>query len=61
MAKQIIISCHPDGSAVLEGQGFEGTECNQAMAEFEKVMGKTVDRGVNGDINKQGRVNVQNH
>ena len=57
--KQIVISCHPSGEAVIDGQGFVGTECNDAMAVFEKTMGKTIDRANKCDIHKQGRVNVQ--
>ena len=57
--KKIVISCFPDGTSVLDGQGFEGTECNKAMAIFEKLMGKRISRGNKGDIQKQSRVNCQ--
>ena len=59
--ERIIISCYPDGSAVLEGKGFEGKACNLAMKDFERLMGKRVDRGNTGDIHKQGRVTNQQH
>ena len=61
MAKKIIISCYPDGSTTLEGKDFVGAECNKAMKDFEKAMGKQVGRGNNGDIHKQHRVTVQEH
>jgi hypothetical protein len=59
--KKIVISCYPDGTSVLEGKNFEGKECDAAMKDFEKLMGKRIARGNNGDIHKQGRVNVQQH
>ncbi len=60
MRKRIVIECNADGTTKLEGFGFVGTECNQAMAEFEKAMGKQVDRGNKADIQKQARVNNVN-
>ena len=59
--KKIIISCYPDGTSVLEGKNFEGKECDAAMKDFEKLMGKRLARGNNGDIHKQGRVSCQLH
>ena len=59
--RKIIISCYPDGTTVLEGKNFEGKECNAAMKDFEKSMGKQTARGNNGDIHKQGRVTCQLH
>jgi hypothetical protein len=57
--KKIVISCFPDGTSKLDGQGFAGTECNAAMKDFETQMGKAVSRGIKPDMQNQGRVNVQ--
>lgn len=59
--KKIIIDCYPDGHAKLEGEGFEGTECNKVMAFFEKLMGKKTNRGNNADMRKVTRQSCQLH
>ena len=39
MAKEIIIEYNPDGTVRMEAEGFEGLECLEATAPYEKALG----------------------
>jgi hypothetical protein len=41
---EIIIDFLPDGEVKMEGNGFQGKSCNEAMAAFEKALGMVTDR-----------------
>jgi len=36
---EIIIDFLPDGDVKLEGKGFQGKSCNEAMGVFEQALG----------------------
>ena len=36
---EIIIDFLPDGQVSLEGKGFQGKSCDEAMGVFEKALG----------------------
>lgn len=44
MKKQITIIVDPEGKVKLEGQGFQGKECDAKMAAFEKELGSVTAR-----------------
>lgn len=41
---EIIIDFMPDGEVKMEGKGFQGKSCDEAMADFEKALGVVTDR-----------------
>jgi hypothetical protein len=41
---EIIIDFLPDGEVQMEGQGFQGKSCDEAMSAFEKALGMVKDR-----------------
>ncbi len=41
---EIIIDFPPDGEVKMEGKGFQGKSCDEAMAAFEKALGVVTDR-----------------
>jgi hypothetical protein len=41
---EIIIDFLPDGQVSLEGKGFQGKSCDEAMGVFEKALGVVTDR-----------------
>jgi hypothetical protein len=41
---EIIIDFLPDGEVQMEGQGFHGKSCDEAMSAFEKALGMVTDR-----------------
>ena len=44
MATEIILDFAPDGEVHLEGKGFQGKSCDEAMAVFEQALGEVTDR-----------------
>jgi hypothetical protein len=51
---EIIISFGPDGSVELEGKGFQGKSCDEAMGAFEKALGVVTDRRNKPDYIRAG-------
>ncbi len=41
---EIIIDFLPDGEVKMEGQGFQGKSCDEAMAAFEQALGVLTER-----------------
>ena len=41
---EIIIDFDLDGEVKLEGKGFQGKSCDEAMGAFEKALGVVTDR-----------------
>lgn len=41
---EIIVDFLPDGEVKMEGQGFQGKSCDEAMGAFEKALGVVTDR-----------------
>ena len=41
---EIIIDFLPDGQVNMEGKGFQGKSCDEAMRVFEKALGVVTDR-----------------
>jgi hypothetical protein len=41
---EINIDFLPDGEVKMEGQGFQGKSCDEAMSAFEKALGVVMDR-----------------
>lgn len=44
MTEEIIIEIAPDGEVKIEGKGFAGKTCDEAMAPFEKALGVVEER-----------------
>ena len=44
MATEIILDFAPDGEVHMEGKGFQGKSCDEAMAVFEQALGVVTDR-----------------
>ena len=44
MATEIILDFAPDGEVKMEGKGFQGKSCDEAMSHFEKVLGVVSNR-----------------
>jgi len=42
--QEIIIDFLPDGQVSMEGKGFQGKSCDEAMAVFEKALGVVTGR-----------------
>lgn len=42
--KRIVITFEDDGTATLEGEGFEGRACDAAMAPYEEELGGAVKK-----------------
>jgi len=54
MAKEeIVVSLGEDGSVQLEGMGFKGNACDQAMEAFEQL-GKVTSRKNKGEYYARG-------
>jgi hypothetical protein len=41
---EIIIDFRPDGQVSLEGKGFQGKSCDEAMGAFEQALGVVQER-----------------
>lgn len=41
---EIIINFLPDGQVEMEGKGFQGKTCDEAMGVFEKALGVVKNR-----------------
>lgn len=41
---QIEVIILPNGNVTINGKGFVGAECDEAMAELEKALGTVTDR-----------------
>jgi len=41
---EIIIDFLPDGEVSMEGKGFQGKSCDEAMGHFEKSLGVVSNR-----------------
>ncbi len=44
MATEIILDFAPDGEVHMEGKGFQGKSCDEAMAVFEQTLGVVTNR-----------------
>ena len=44
MATEIILDFAPDGEVKMEGKGFQGKGCDEAMGHFEKALGVVSNR-----------------
>jgi hypothetical protein len=44
MATEIILDFAPDGEVKMEGKGFQGKSCDEAMSHFEKALGVVSNR-----------------
>ncbi len=44
MATEIILDFAPDGEVKIEGNGFQGKGCDEAMSHFEKALGVVSNR-----------------
>jgi hypothetical protein len=44
MSEEIILEFLEDGQIKMEGKGFQGKSCDEAMAVFEKALGVVTDR-----------------
>ncbi|MBW1992127.1 MAG: DUF2997 domain-containing protein [Deltaproteobacteria bacterium] len=44
MSPEIIINFLPDGQVEMEGKGFRGKACDEAMGVFEKALGEVTSR-----------------
>lgn len=44
MNQEIVIDFAPDGQVSMEGKGFTGKSCDEAMGVFEKALGKVSNR-----------------
>jgi hypothetical protein len=42
--KTIKVEIDPTGKVILEGKGFQGTECDSKMKAFESALGKVEQR-----------------
>lgn len=42
--QEIIIDFEATGEVKLEGKGFQGKGCDEAMGQFEKALGVVTDR-----------------
>jgi len=61
---EIMIDFLPDGQVSMDGKGFQGKSCDEAMGAFEKALGMVTDRKnkpeyfrveVNGDARIKAR------
>jgi hypothetical protein len=41
---EIIIDIDLNGEVHMEGKGYRGKSCDEAMGQFEKVLGRVTDR-----------------
>jgi hypothetical protein len=41
---EIIMDFLPDGQVSMEGKGFKGKSCDEAMGVFEQALGTVTDR-----------------
>lgn len=44
MSPEIVLDFLPDGQVEMEGKGFQGKTCDEAMSVFEKALGVVTDR-----------------
>ncbi|MEM3452117.1 MAG: DUF2997 domain-containing protein [Candidatus Hadarchaeum sp.] len=44
MSPEIVIEFLPDGQVSMEGKGFTGKSCDEAMGVFEKALGVVTNR-----------------
>lgn len=44
MATEIILDFAPNGEVKMEGKGFQGKSCDEAMSHFEKALGVVSNR-----------------
>ncbi len=44
MSEEIILEFLEDGQIKMEGKGFQGKSCDEAMAVFEQALGVAMDR-----------------
>ena len=44
MSEEIILEFLEDGQIKMEGKGFQGKSCDEAMAHFEKALGVVSNR-----------------
>ena len=51
---EIIIDFLPDGEVKMEGSGFQGKSCDEAMAAFEKALGVVTNRKNKPDYFRTG-------
>ncbi|MBW1992298.1 MAG: DUF2997 domain-containing protein [Deltaproteobacteria bacterium] len=44
MSPEIVLNFLPDGQVEMEGKGFQGKACDEAMGVFEKALGVVRNR-----------------
>jgi len=57
MSPEIIIDFLPDGQVSMEGKGFRGKACDDAMGVFEKALGVVTKRKNKPEYHQE----VKNH
>jgi hypothetical protein len=59
MATEIILDFAPDGEVKMEGKGFQGQSCDEAMSHFEKALGVVSNRQNNPEYFQGVRTNAK--
>ncbi len=59
MATEIILDFAPDGEVKMEGKGFQGKSCDEAMSHFEKALGVVSNRKNKPEYFQGVRTNAQ--
>ncbi len=55
--KQIVIEIDKDGNCTIDGENFQGTECDRFISEIERALGKTTHSVKKAEYNQ--RVNTR--
>ena len=59
MATEIILDFAPNGEVKMEGKGFQGKSCDEAMSHFEKALGVVSNRKNKPEYFQGVRTNAQ--
>lgn len=59
MATEIILDFAPDGEVKMEGKGFQGKGCDEAMGHFEKALGVVSNRQNKPEYFQGVRINAK--
>lgn len=59
MATEIILDFAPNGEVKMEGKGFQGKSCDEAMSHFEKALGVLSNRKNKPEYFQGVRTNAQ--
>jgi len=55
MAKSIVIEFDENGDCSIEGQGFVGPECDNALREIETALGQATNRTTKPEYTQRQR------